>query len=93
MCYGVLSIYFPAPFCPSGGIGPPIRPLILKYWFSASSLWYTQDTSGADLRSPVKANVFMRCLHDSTSFLSTRFSDSNIPTLALRSTHPLLITG
>ena len=50
-------------------------------------------TSGAFFRSPVKANVFMRFLQASTSFFSTRFSRSRMPTLARRSTQPLLITG
>ena len=43
--------------------------------------------------SPVNANVFIRCLHISTSFLSTKFSRSRMPTLALLNTQPLFMTG
>lgn len=38
---------------------PPTHPT----WFSASSLWYTHDTSGERSRSPTNAKVFMLRLH------------------------------
>ncbi len=37
-----------------------------RNWFSASSLWYTHDTSGERSRSPTNANVFMLRVHAPT---------------------------
>lgn len=58
------------------------------HWFSASSLWYTQDTSGSFDRSPTKPNVFMRFLHWSTCLPVTSCSRSSTLKLLRRRMQP-----
>mmetsp|Transcript_6865 Transcript_6865/g.17811 ORF Transcript_6865/g.17811 Transcript_6865/m.17811 type:complete len:274 (-) Transcript_6865:88-909(-) len=62
--------------------------------FSASSLWYTQLTSGEfPLRSPTYANVLRFRLQFAASSFDTSPSLSSTAKLDRRSTHPGLISG
>lgn len=59
-----------------------------RNWFSALSLWYTQEISGAWRRSPTKPNVFMLRLHARTSSDVTKPRASSTLQLLCLKTHP-----
>lgn len=62
-------------------------------WFSASSLWYTQLTSGCCSRSPTKANVFMLRRQSDAWLLDSSSRFSSTDQFDRRSTHPGFTCG